>query len=164
MKKLVIGMFAFCLAMGMVSCGNKTAAGDAKDSTATKTEAKEEAKKVDINDVIAKAKAEGANWDEAQWKQAFRDVMTAATPLFDWARDMQEQMKKAENGSDEQAAAAALKALADAEAKQKEFEPITKAMDEFDEIVKQNPIAKKLSDDKAFQEEMKKEFNIPEDL
>lgn len=163
MKKLVIGMFAFCLTMGMISCGNKTAGGDGKDSTAT--EAKAEVKKVDINDVIAKAKAEGANWDEAQWKQAYRDVMTAATPLFDWARGMSEKMKELDNGGDDAAKLAeAAKFMEEAEAKQKEFEPLTKALDEFEEITKQFPIAKKVGDDEAFQEELKKEFNIPEDF
>lgn len=163
MKKLVIGMFAFCLSMGMISCGNKTAGGDGKDSTAT--EAKAEVKKVDINDVIAKAKAEGANWDEAQWKQAYRDVMTAATPLFDWARGMSEKMKELDNGGDDAAKLAeAAKFMEEAEAKQKEFEPLTKAMEEFMEIAENNPTAKKVMDDKAFQEEMKKEFNLPEEM
>ena len=44
------------------------------------------------------------------------------------------------------------------------FEPMTKAMEEFMEIAEKNPTAKKVMDDKAFQEEVKKEFNLPEEM
>ena len=71
-------------------------------------------------------------------------------------------MKEADNGTDAEKAAAAAKIMEEVEAKQKEFEPMEKAMEEFNKIAEQNPIAKKLLDDKAFQEEMKKEFNLPE--
>jgi hypothetical protein len=37
-------------------------------------------------------------------------------------------------------------------------------MEEFNKIAEQNPVAKKLLDDKAFEEELKKEFNLPEDF
>ena len=48
--------------------------------------------------------------------------------------------------------------MEDAEAMQKKFEPMEKAMEEFNAIAEKNPIAKKLMDDKAFEEEIKKEF------
>lgn len=151
--------------IGVFTKGFNSNSTPTSESLYSEKEAKVEVKQVDINDVIAKAKAEGANWDEAQWKQAFRDVMTAATPLFDWARGVNEKMKELEkNGDDAAKMAEAAKILEEAEAKEKEFEPLTKALDEFDKITKQYPIAKKLSNDKVFQEELKKEFNIPEDF
>ena len=159
MKKLLIGMFAFCLGMGMVSCGNKTGGANGPDSTANAVE-----EKVDPQEVIAKAKAEGANWDEAQWKAAMKDMMKAVAPVFDYMRDMQKQMVEAEKGDDAAKAAAVAKIMTESEAKQKEFEPLTKAMEEFEAIMEGTEIGKKVNNDKAFQEELKKEFNLPEDM
>lgn len=146
MKKLMIGLFVLCFGLGMVSCG------DSAD------------KKVTVEEVLAKAKAESANWDEAQWKDAFRDMMKAVSPMFDYLRDIQAQMKEAEKGDDAAKAAALAKLMEDAEAKQKEFEPMQKALDEFDELVKKSPVGKKVSEDKEFEAEMKKEFNLPDEM
>ena len=166
MKKLVIGMFALCLTMGMMSCGNKAAGNkDGKDSAATEAQAEvKEEKTVDVNEVLAKAKAEGANWDEAQWKDAIKDMFTGIKPMIDWAKEMETKAKELENSDDATKMAAMAELMKDVEAKQKEFEPMEKAMEEFNKIAEQNPIAKKLLDDKAFEEELKKEFNLPEDF
>lgn len=145
MKKLVFGLFALCLFMGMVSCS--------KDGG-----------KVDPQQVLDKAKAEGANWDEAQWKDAVRDMFKGLTPFFDWARDLQNQLKEAENGTEAEQLAAAAKIMADAEAKQKEFEPMQKILEEFEGLAEKYPVLKKVLDDEAFQAEIKKEFNLPDEL
>lgn len=142
MKKFIIGMFAFCLGLGMVSCN----------------------KEVNAQDVLAKVKAEGANWDEAQWKDAFKDMLKAAAPMFNYMKDMEKKMKEAENGDDAAKIAAAAEIMKDVEAKQKEFEPLSKAFEEFINIAEKNPVAKKLMEDKAFEQEMKKEFNLPEEM
>ena len=162
MKKVIIGMFAFCLGLGMISCGNKTAGGNTKDSTATAAAPVEET--VKMEDVIAKAKAEGANWDEAQWKDAFKDMFKAAAPMFDYMKEMEKKLKDAESGDDAAKIAAAAEIMKEAEAKQKEFEPLSKAFEEFSNIAEKNPVAKKLMEDKAFEQEMKKEFNLPEEM
>jgi hypothetical protein len=152
--------------MGMLSCGNKAAGNkDGKDSAATEAQAEvKEEKTVDVNEVLAKAKAEGANWDEAQWKDAIKDMFRALSPMLEYFKGVEDRMKEADKGTDAEKAAAAAKIMEEVEAKQKEFEPMEKAMEEFNKIAEQNPIAKKLLDDKAFQEEMKKEFNLPEDF
>ena len=142
MKKVIIGMFAFCLGLGMVSCN----------------------KEVNAQDVVAKAKAEGANWDEAQWKDAFKDMFKAAAPMFDYMKEMEKKLKDAESGDDAAKIAAAAEIMKEAEAKQKEFEPLSKAFEEFSNIAEKNPVAKKLMEDKAFEQEMKKEFNLPEEM
>ena len=144
MKKLVIALCVLCMGIGMMSCS--------KDKT------------VDLQELVSKAKAEGAKWDEAQWKEAIKDLFTGAKPMIDWMKDVEQKMKEAEGGEDAEKLAAAAKLMEEAEAKQKEFEPMTKAMEEFMEIAEKNPTAKKVMDDKAFQEEMKKEFNLPEEM
>lgn len=160
MKKLVIGMFAFCLGLGMVSCGNKAGGADGKDSTATAVEEK----KVDPQEVLNKAKAEGANWDEAQWKANQKEMMSCVAPMMKDMQAIQKKMEGASNGSDEEKAAALASGLQELQAKQKEFEPLEKIMEEYNKIVEANPIAKKISEDKAFEEELKKEFDLPEDM
>ena len=100
---------------------------------------------------------------KAIWK-AIKDLFTGAKPMIDWMKDVETKMKEAEGGEDAAKLAAAAKIMEEAEAKQKEFEPLTKAMEEFMEIAENNPTAKKVMDDKAFQEEMKKEFNLPEEM
>ena len=165
MKKIIVLSFAVCLAFGMMSCGNNAKGGDGADSTkAEVAEAQAPAKKVDLKEVIAKAKAEGANWDETQWKATFEDVFTGLDPMFQVLRDMQAKQKAVENASEEEQAKVALEMMANLEKMEKEMKPFEEAMNEFEKIVEANPVAKKLSDDKAFQEEMKKKFNLPDDM
>lgn len=154
---------AFCLGLGMMSCGNNAKAGAAADSTATEeVKAEAPAKKVDINELVAKAKAEGANWDEAQWKAAYEDMFIAIEPMLKMVRDMEEKTKAAK--TEDEKMKIGLEMLANMEKMQKEMEPLEKGMNEFEKIVEANPIAKKVSDDPAFQAEMKKKFNLPEDF
>ena len=163
MKKLFFMSLAFCLGLGMMSCGNNAKAGAAVDSTATEeVKAEAPAKKVDINELVAKAKAEGANWDEAQWKAAYEDMFIAMEPMIKMARDMEEKTKAAK--TEDEKMKIALEMLANMEKMQKEMEPLEKGMNEFEKIIEANPIAKKISDDPAFQAEMKKKFNLPEDF
>ena len=163
MKKLFFMSLAFCLGLGMMSCGNNAKAGAAADSTATEeVKAEAPAKKVDINELVAKAKAEGANWDEAQWKAAYEDMFIAMEPMIKMARDMAEKTKAAK--TEDEKMKIALEMLANMEKMQKEMDPLEKGMNEFEKIVEANPIAKKVSDDPAFQAEMKKKFNLPEDF
>lgn len=147
----------------MMSCGNNAKAGAAADSTATEeVKAEAPAKKVDINELVAKAKAEGANWDEAQWKAAYEDMFIAMEPMIKMARDMEEKTKAAK--TEDEKMKIALEMLANMEKMKKEMDPLEKGMNEFEKIVEANPIAKKVSDDPAFQAEMKKKFNLPEDF
>jgi hypothetical protein len=163
MKKMFFISLAFCLGLGMMSCGNNAKAGAAADSTATEeVKAEAPAKKVDINELVAKAKAEGANWDEAQWKAAYEDMFIAMEPMIKMARDMEEKTKAAK--TEDEKMKIALEMLANMEKMQKEMDPLEKGMNEFEKIVEANPIAKKVSDDPAFQAEMKKKFNLPEDF
>lgn len=163
MKKLFFMSLAFCLGLGMMSCGNNAKAGAAADSTATEeVKAEAPAKKVDINELVAKAKAEGANWDEAQWKAAYEDMFIAMEPMIKMARDMEEKTKAAK--TEDEKMKIALEMLANMEKMKQEMDPLEKGMNEFEKIVEANPIAKKVSDDPAFQAEMKKKFNLPEDF
>ena len=89
-------------------------------------------------------------------------MIRGAMPMFNFLKDMQEKMKGADD--DPAKAAEALKTMAEMEDKLKEFEPIEKAMDEFEDIAKATANGKAVMEDKAFEKEIKKEFDIPEDI
>ena len=92
MKKLLL-MIALVMSISLMSCKGDAAADATKtgDSTAA-VETVE--KKVDINELVAKAKAEGANWSVDEWKAAFKDFMVAMKPMMDFMKDMQEKIEK----------------------------------------------------------------------
>ena len=70
MKKVLFLLVACAMTIGFISCANTgentAAAGDDKANTENVEQ------KVDMNEIIAKAKAEGANWTVDQWKDAFK--------------------------------------------------------------------------------------------
>ena len=104
MKKLLIGTVAIALCLGMNSCKNEAAATDKEtpsteqisqetsDSNGPTTESTEQFSDATSQttdnpseataDLLAKAKAEGANWSVDQWKGAFKDMMLIAKPMI----------------------------------------------------------------------------------
>ena len=149
MKILVMGLFALCLGLGTVSASNLTV------STPTTTAADE--KDETPQDILARAKAEGANWNEAQWKEAMRDMTRALSPALDFMRDIEEKLEKADDAEK----AKIISKLTEIEEKMKDLEVV---MDEFEKVMEASEIGKKVNNDKAFEEELKKEFNLPDDF
>ena len=157
MKKYLYGLFALLLCMGMTSCkdnGNKDKGGDKK-------EVKEADADTDIDvslaDIVAKAKAEGANWSVNEWKACIKDYFRYVNAV---SKENEKWKAKIRNEEDE-AKAEELEKQADEALKQKfgdwekDFE---KFNEEMAEIAEKCENFKKLEDDKAFQEELLKEF------
>ena len=96
MKKIIIGMVAFALCLGMNSCKKETTpAGDEKESTEQVSKnqgTKEEAPSMSAADILAKAKAEGAKWSVDEWKAAFKDMLLCAKPMFVEIGSLQENI------------------------------------------------------------------------
>ena len=149
MKILVMGLFALCLGLGTVSASNLT--------VSTPTTAAAEEKDETPQDILARAKAEGANWNEAQWKEAMRDMTRALSPALDFMRDIEEKLEKADDAEK----AKIISKLTEIEEKMKDLEVV---MDEFEKVMEASEIGKKVNNDKAFEEELKKEFNLPDDF
>ena len=63
MKKVLVGMLALVMCLGMVSCSKESAAPNLKD-------------------VVEKAKTEGANWSVDEWKDAFKTAMACVAPTM----------------------------------------------------------------------------------
>ena len=155
MRKLFFGMFALLLSAGMVSCNQKQEAQPADaaaDSTAQVTEAPA-ADAPNLADVVAKMKAEGANWNADQWKEAISQALLATKPIL---TKMGEILKKMESGDTN--AAAELEAFTKSP-EAKDFEAL---MDECNKVVEANPEAKKIFDDEAWVKEFKEANGIPE--
>ena len=155
MKKVLLLLVAV-VGLTMMSCtsneGTKPAAADGEKPAAEKVE-----EKVDINELVAKAKAEGANWSVDEWKAAFKSMLIGVKPMLDFMKDMKEKMEK---GSE----ADKIKMLGELEAKAKEMEPFEKAMDEFNNAAQATENGKKVADDEEWGMQVLKELGYPEDV
>lgn len=151
MRNFWIGMLALMLGFCVVSCKEKSEQ-PVKEGEATE----QVAENLSLEDIVAKAKAEGANWTVDDWKNYMRQAFVAAAPLLQKLGDMMKEI-----GDDPQKAAAS---LGDLQKLQEEFEPYEKLFDELDSITEANEVGKKVMEDTTWVNQMKKELNIPEDI
>jgi hypothetical protein len=85
MKKLLFSFIIVAAGVFVTSCGNKSA------ETATEAEQTEQVAKdapaaeaeqpASLADIVAKAKAEGANWSADEWKTQFKKALEAYKPF-----------------------------------------------------------------------------------
>ena len=153
MKKVLL-MFVAFMGLTMMSC---TANEGAKPAAEGEQAVENVEQKVDLNEIVAKAKAEGANWSVDQWKDAFKSMLIGMKPMMDFMMDMKEKMEK---GSE----ADQLKLLGELEAKAKEMEPFEKAMEEFNAAAEATENGKKVADDEEWGKQVLKELGYPEDV
>ena len=115
-------------------------------------------KKIDLTEMIEKAKAEGANWNEDQWKDAFREVLSSLVPML---KDMTALSKKVEglDGDDTEAMTAL---MTEATALEEKYKGVEEQIEEFGKIADSFEIGKRLGQDDAFQQELFDELGITE--
>ncbi|MBR5084721.1 MAG: hypothetical protein IKX33_08980 [Prevotella sp.] len=130
MKKLLFGLFALVLCMGLTSCGG-----------------------ADLKSIAEKAKTEGANWSVDEWKAQIKSALTAAKPMMEEIKALQAEAENA--GEDVSKAAEIAGKLADF---MKKNEGEMNALEELMGACEKSENGKKLMEDKAFEEEIKKEF------
>ena len=156
MKKLLIGLFAFALCMGMNSCAkeNKEAAEKAGEEVVEVVE-----KTPVLADIVAKAKAEGANWSVDEWKAAVKQAFIAMKPVMD---NIQKMTEKTE---DENPDLAKIKEVAeDLEKNQAEYERIEKLFEELNTAASATANGKAVIDDEEWGNAVMKELGFPEDM
>ena len=148
MKKLLIGMFAFALCLGMNSCikENKEATEKAVEEVVEKAPA--------LADIVAKAKAEGANWSVDEWKEQFKQVMLAIKPMMVEMSDLVKNMK------DDPSKMAEM--VKESENIQKKYANLNKLMEEFSEIAEATENGKVVIDDEEWGKKMMEELGIPD--
>lgn len=143
------------MSISYMSCKNE--AGKDAASGEQKSAVENVEQTVDLAALVEKVKAEGANWSIDEWKDAFKQVMTAVKPMLLSMKEMSTKMEKASDAD-------MAKIASEVEAMQKEFEPMEKAMTEFQEAAAATENGKKVIDDEEWGKQMLKELGIPEDL
>ena len=154
MKKLfVVFGVAVVMALGMTSCKQKsevpTAAGQAEAEQV-------ETPQLSVEDIVAKAKAEGANWSVDEWKANMKDMMVALKPMLLKIAGMVEKMEKEPEKMTE--------ILDEMKSLQTEYEPFEKLMNDFEEFAKSTENGKTVLDDEAWADALKKELGLPDDM
>ena len=146
MKKLfVVFSVAAFIAMGMASCKQKSEAPAAENQA----EAEQvETQQPNAEEIIAKAKAEGANWSVDEWKANTKDMMIAMKPAL---MKIAELVGKMEKEPDKVA-----DIMKEMEGLKGEYEPLEKLMNEFEEIANSTVNGKTVMDDESWGDAMKK--------
>lgn len=146
MKKVVLGMLALMMCLGLASC---------KQSSETESTP-------NMADVVEKAKAEGANWSVDEWKEAFKQMMLAAKPMMVEMSDLMKSIEAPE-GQDVDPAKIA-EVMGKIQEVQKKYPDYEKLMNEFDEAAKASENGKKVIEDEEWGKSVMKELGLPEDL
>ncbi|MBR5688510.1 MAG: hypothetical protein IKX36_11245 [Prevotella sp.] len=137
MKKVFAGLFIMMMGLFFVACSGGA----------------------DLKGLIEKAKAEGANWTEAQWKDAFKEALSATKPMM---QEMADLGKKAQDLMAKGDLEGVSKLQEEGEKITEKYKDLQAQVEEFGKIAESNEIGKKLSNDKAFQDELLKELGLDE--
>lgn len=156
MKKLLFAMVAFALCLGLNSCKKEAAATDDPAKAEVKA-ADDAAAAPNLADIVAKAKAEGANWTVDQWKEQFKGVMLAIKPMMMAMSEINGKMEAAKD--DPGKLADIMKEVSDVQAK---FNDIDKQMNEFTQIAEGFENGKAVIDDEEWGKMMMEELGIPD--
>ncbi len=144
-------MLALMLGFCVVSCRENPN----KDDKA-KAESEQVEENLTLADIVAKAKAESANWTADQWKDYMKKAMVIVAPSLKKVGEMMESI-----GDDPAKAAEAIDQL---KALQEEFAPMEGLLDELDSICNASEIGKAVMEDSVWANQVKEELGIPDDL
>ena len=85
MKKLLFSFIIVAAGLFVTSCGNKSAESateaEQTEQVAEEAPAAETEQPASLADIVAKAKAEGANWSADEWKAQFKVALEAYKPF-----------------------------------------------------------------------------------
>ena len=85
MKKLLFSFIIVASGLFVTSCGNKSAESateaEQTEQVAEEAPAAEAEQPASLADIVAKAKAEGANWSADEWKAQFKTALEAYKPF-----------------------------------------------------------------------------------
>ena len=109
-----------------------------------------------LEEIVAKARANGAQWTVDEWKLQTKNVFVVMTPFLKRMGDLQ---KMAEENPDN--VAAAMASIAQLE---QEMEPYEKLLEEFGTLAQATEAGKVVMEDDEWAEQMMRELGIPEFL
>ena len=142
MKKVLVGMLALVMCLGLASCSKESGAS--------------------LADVVAKAKTDGANWSVDEWKDAYKTAMEAVKPMMLEVSEITKSMQAPEGQEADPAKLA--EAMGKLQELQTKYGDVEKLMDEFEKIAKGTENGKKVSEDEEWLKSVAKELGLPEDL
>ena len=152
MKKIIIGMLAFALCLGMNSCKEKATPKEdktSKEQTSTKEE--KETPSMKAAQFLEKAKAEGEKWTQDEWKAAFKEMMTTYVSIMAGTAVLEIKKEKEKDPAK----------LAELDTKIKEIEKEGEDfLNEFGEIALKSPNGLLLILDEKWMDEFKKEYDV----
>lgn len=125
---------------------------EAKEQTTEATRQASETTFKSAADLLAKAKAQGANWSVDEWKAAYKEMLQIAKPMLTILGNITNTMK-----TDPKKAMEMNKELMN-------YEGIDKTFKEFKEFIKTTPNGKIVDNDKEWYDKVAKELGIPKDL
>ena len=129
MKKVLIGMLALVMAVGFTACSSTPS----------------------MEDLVASAKADGANWTVDQWKDAYHSVAVNIKPMMDEMKEMMELLEKDPT-----------KAMEMAQGLETKYKDLNALVEQFNEIAEGTENGKKVEEDEEFQKQIKEEFGFPD--
>ena len=152
MKRLVfIVCAALTIGIGITSCKQK--------SEAPKTAQVEEQAVADpveaLQALVDKAQTEGAEWSIDQWKDAYKQALTVAKPMFQAIGEMTKAINK--ESSDDKKIIEMLGKMTELE---KQYKPVSDLFDQFEKIAEGTENGKTVSDDKEWGLKLMDELGI----
>ena len=160
MKKMFFFfILALAMGLGMTSCKQNAASGDAAQADQTE-QAETPADPVEaLTALMEKAKAEGANWTEEQWKENFKQAVIAAKPMFVELSAVTKEMKAAEGNE-----AKAMELLGKMGGVVEKYKGVDSLFTAYGKIAQSFPNGKKVNDDREWGEKLMKELGIEMDF
>ena len=154
MKKTFIIIIAAAFTMAFAACGNKSAApAEGADATEKVAEEAQVEQPMALADIVAKAKAEGANWSVDEWKDLFRQALVAYKPM---ALAVDELMKKM--GTSE---AEGIDIEAEGKKIEAQYPDYDKLIRELNEVASQTANGKAVIDDQEWIDKLMEEMGVP---
>ena len=154
MKKILLSLIAAVACLVMTSCTGETTDNASQSSSATSTSTSQvaEPEQVSLQELIDKAKADGANWSVDQWKEHFIKALNAYKPF---ATEFGAIMSKIENGEGD------AKALMDqAKELEKKYPDYPKLMNQLEDVAKATANGKALLDNPEWLQNKMEELGI----
>lgn len=161
MKKTILMLMAVVGITSLVACGNKTDAtqNGATDSAAVKNDTTQVATPAatetpSLADLVAKAKAEGANWSVDEWKEQVKQALLAIKPMAVAVDNLTKKIgtPEAQNIDFE----AEMKKI------QEQYPDIDSLLDEFNKVAESCANGKAVLDDEEWGNKTKAELGVPD--
>ncbi len=155
MKKLIIGMLALVMCLGMNSCKKEATTEGQKEGTE-----QAEAKGPALAEIVEKAKADGANWTVDEWKEQFKNVMIAIKPMMVELNDIMKNIGGKEGEDPDPAKIAEM--MSKMEEVQKKYADVDSLMEQFTDIAKGFDNGKAVIDDEEWGKKIMEELGVPD--